>query len=455
MSRLFSAEDIKIFLQAEVLEFNNTDITSIVIDSREAQSGSLFIPLVGEFTDGNLYIESALIGGCNCSLVSKKYFLENKDQVLKLAKKYESTFFIVEDGLKALQKLAKEYIGQFKQLKVVAITGSSGKTTTKEVLGSILSNFKNTLVTKGNYNSETGLPLTVFRITKEHEIAVIEMGMSKPGEIKDLVDIINPDISLITNIGSAHIGFFGSRDGIAKEKKDAFANFTGNNLAVIPSWDDYYELLKTGVNADVLSVTDTPRYITGIKDLGFNGWEFLYEDIKINYQYMGRYNLLNAFMAIACAREIGVPSETIAKGLSNLPSIFGRGELLNGQSRIIRDCYNANPESTISSLELLAKTTWDNPKIPILGSMLELGDISYSEHVKVAKFAISKFKVVILYGDQYRDVFKNLKEELGVLFFDNMDDLKIAVKEVIKPNSLVLLKASRGVKLEEITDSIL
>lgn len=455
MIELFKYDEILKALKSESIGFVNGSVTKVVIDSREASSGSLFIPLIGEVTDGNLYIEGALKKGCRCSLVSTGYYTGHKEKVLNLSREYGSTFFIVDDGLKALHILAAAYIDRFKNLKVISITGSSGKTTTKEILGSILKGFKSTLITEGNYNSETGLPLTVFRIRDDHEIAVLEIGMNRPGEIKALVDIIFPDISIITNIGSAHIGFFGTREKIAGEKKDAFANFTGNNLAIIPAWDDYYEYLKDGVNGTVLSVIDNPNYITGVENRGFNGWEFYYEGLKVNYPYMGHYNFLNALIAISCARELCLPRIVVVKGLENLPSMFGRGEILTGRNRVIRDCYNANPDSTLKSLKLLEKTVWEGEKIPIIGSMLELGDKSFDEHIKIVKFAAGVFSNVILCGDEFEEVFNSLGDELGIHFFKDLDSLKLGVDRLIKPGSLVLLKASRGVQLENISDNLL
>lgn len=454
-NKLFSHNEISDIFENKALSLKNGFINSIVIDSRKAVLGSLFVPLVGEVTDGNLYIEGALKQGCKCSLVSREFFDTNSDKLESLCAEFEASIIIVENGLKALQKLAAEHIKRFPNLKVISITGSSGKTTTKEILGSILKSYKSVLVTEGNYNSETGLPLTVFRIKESHEIAVLEMGMSRPGEIKALVDIINPDISIITNIGSAHIGFFGTRDGISKEKKDAFANFTGNEIAIIPSWDDYSDYLQIGVNGRVICVCDSPSYINEVSNHGFDGWEFLYENEKVKFPYMGLYNFLNALIAISCARELGVPVHNIVKGLEQLPKMFGRGEILDGKNRVIRDCYNANPESTLNALELLNKTNWSGKKIPIIGSMLELGDNSPVEHEKIARFAVSIFSEVILCGIEFKKIYRIFSNELGVHYFENTGDLKISINKLIEPGSLVLLKASRGVRLEEITEVLI
>lgn len=456
MDNLFNLLELKTVLGNDVYGITEVNVTEVVINSREASKGSLFVPLKGETTDGNLYIEGALKGGCNCSLVSKEYYNNNNDTISRLLREYKCCLIIVEDGLEALHALARFHMSRFPGLKVVGITGSSGKTSTKEVMGSILNAYRNTLVTEGNYNSETGLPLTVFRINSDHEYAVLEMGMSKPGEIQALVDIVNPDISIITNIGRAHIGFLGTVDGIAKEKKDIFANFTGSNIGIIPSWDKYHDFLKAGVNGRIISVSEAPLYITGVKDLAFDGWEFFYEKSKVVYPYIGRYNLLNAFVAIACARELEIPVEAVVKGLENVLTLFGRGEVLTGKNKVIRDCYNANPDSVKSSLKLLQNTEWSGEKVAVLGSMLELGDSSEDEHRSIAEHAVkSGFDLVILIGNEYEEVYKNIKEKTGILFYKNTEALKDAVGNLIKPDSLVLLKASRGVRLEELTESIL
>lgn len=456
MNSLFNYLELKTVLGEDIYGAADVYITDVAINSREASKGSLFVPLKGEVTDGNLYIEGALKNGCNCSLVSRDYYNSHSEKVNSFLSDYKCCLIIVEDGLKALHALARFHMSRFPDLKVVGITGSSGKTSTKEVVGSILNAYSNTLVTEGNYNSETGLPLTVFRINSDHKYAVLEMGMSRPGEIKALVDIVNPDISIITNIGRAHIGFLGTVDAIAEEKKDAFANFTGDNIGIIPLWDNYHDFLMAGVNGQIVSVSDTPDYITDIKDLAFDGWEFLYENTRVLYPYIGRYNLLNAFVAIACARELNIPVKAIVEGLEKVFTLFGRGEVLTGKNKVIRDCYNANPDSVKSSLKLLQNTKWSGDKVAIIGSMLELGESSADEHSGITDIAVkSGFDLIILIGKEYEEAYKRLEEKTGILFYENTNALKDAVGNLIKPGSLVLLKASRGVRLEEITESIL
>lgn len=454
--KLFDFSFVLNTLECEHMGLDSGDINTVVIDSRETKEKVLFVPLIGEFADGNNYIKSAIDNGCRYSLVTREYFLNNIDFFNRLVEEFECGICIVDNTLLALQNLAKAYIERFRDLRVIAITGSSGKTTTKEVLGSIFNSYESTLVTKGNYNSETGLPLTVFRIRANHNFAVLEIGMSKPGEIKALVDIINPEVSVITNIGTAHIGFFDSRDGIAQEKKDAFANFSNNNLGVIPGWDDYVDYLKTDVKGDILVVSRTPDYINGVEDRGFEGWRFNYEGKVVNYPYMGEYNLLNAFLAIGCSRELGLPAEAIVEGVEGVKSLFGRGEILDGKNRVIRDCYNANPQSTLSSLKLLSKTKWGGDKVAILGSMLELGDKSLSEHINVANKAVGyNFSILILFGQEYLKVYEKYKDLQNVYYFSDMSELKSSVDKIINEGSLILLKASRGEKLEDITENIL
>lgn len=455
MNELFSHNSLKEILKTETIGFTDGSVDRVAIDSREAVGGSLFVPLKGEVTDGNLYLEGALKKGCVSSLVSLEYYNSHIEFVNNLALEYGATFFLVDDGLEALHLLAKSYVSKFKSLKKVAITGSCGKTTTKELIGSIVGKYKKSLITKGNFNSETGLPLTVFRIEKEHEIAVLEMGMSKPGEIKALVDIVDPDIAIITNIGSAHIGFFGSREKIALEKKDVFSNFTRDNIGIFPEWDDFANLLEKDVKGKIIKVSKQPDYISDIKDLGFNGWEFVYEGRVVKLPLIGVYNLYNGLLAISCAQELGTPVDCIVEGLESVRSLFGRGEVLDGNNRVIRDCYNANPESTLNSIHMLQATEWNGEKVAILGSMLELGDRSDVEHLKIVNLVRDKFSKVILCGECYKNAYESLDNKGEFYYFNDSDSLNRDIKTIVNSGSLVLLKASRGVKLEIVTENLL
>ncbi len=455
-NEIISHSELQNLLNAKKIGVNeNILITDICLDSRNVTNESLFVPLVGEKQNGNTFIENALIKGCATSLVTRDYYINHMEEVVHLSEKYNAVLFIVENTLKALHNIAKFYKEKFTDLTVITVTGSCGKTTTKEILGSILKRYKPSLVTEGNLNSETGLPLTVFKLNSEHKIALFEMGMSKPGEIKALVDIVNPDIGIITNIGRAHIGFFDSIDGIASEKKDSFSNFTAKNVSIIPGWDRYSEFLTSDVPGKSVIVSDRPEYLTNIVDLGFKGWEFCYNGQNVKFPYLGKYNFLNAQLAISCARELGIPDRLIVDGLENLPVIFGRGEIIDGKNRVIRDCYNANPDSTLNSLLLLEKTAWDGEKVPVLGSMLELGECSEAEHLRIANEAASRFSKVIFYGKEYKSAFSSLKNRPGIYFSTEETEIKNIISRVVKPDSLILLKGSRGVRLEKFTEDLI
>ncbi|OQY40052.1 MAG: hypothetical protein B6229_02580 [Spirochaetaceae bacterium 4572_7] len=428
MSNLFSSNQIRTILDTTSIGSVDCFVSKVVIDSREADGDSLFVPLVGEFTDGNLYIEGALKLGCRLSLVLLSYYNNNIELFHRFSVDYDAQFFVVDDGLMALHRLAKWHIERFENLTIIGITGSSGKTSTKEIL---------------------------FRITKEHRYAVLEMGMSSPGEIKALVDIANPHIGIITNIGTAHIGFFNNQEGIAREKRNLFSNFSKNDIAIIPEWDDYSSFLSQGVNGDIIIVPDAPEYITEIKSLGLDGWSFLYKGFEVLFPYVGEYNLKNAYLSISCARELNVSSEDIVKGLTCVSPIFGRGEILKGVNRIVRDCYNANPDSMRSSLRMLSTMDWDGDKLPILGSMLELGEQTSVEHLAVVNYALELFPRVIFYGSEFKEACKGFEDSNRYLFFTEMNVMKKTLVHEIRPGTLVLLKASRGVKLEGITESIL
>ena len=455
MSSLFTSDDIEKILSTTLIGKDKGAIDFVALDSRNVKQGTLFIPLVGEVQDGNIYIESALKNGARYSLVTEVYYNNNRDVISLLLEKYNVGLFVVENTLLALHKLAKNHIEKFPKLKKIVITGSSGKTSTKEILGSILRKEGSVLVTKGNYNSETGLPLTVFRINETHEFALLEMGMSKPGEIEALVNIVAPDIGIITNIGRAHIGFFSGIDGIAREKKNLFSRFKKDSIGIVPRWDEFSEYLSKNVNGTVYSVSKKPDYIGNVEDLGFNGWRFSYEGNSILFPYIGEYNFLNAQLAIFCGRVLGVSCKSIVEGLEGVEFLFGRGEILQGRNKIIRDCYNANPDSMKSALDMFKNTDYSGEKIPVLGSMYELGDRSESAHRELLEYATAIFPKVLFYGDEFFKIKEGFKTGLGACFYATLDNLIDGVKREIPDGSLVLLKASRGVKLEEITESIL
>ena len=242
-------------------------VADVQIDSRECGKNSLFVPLKGENTDGHFFIEAAVAAGSSLCFVYRHYYLENKSFFAKTMEKHRVSFLVVDDPLTALQKLAAGHLRKFQNLPVIGITGSSGKTTTKEILGSILSGYGDTAVSPGNLNSEIGLPIAALRIREGHKFAVFEMAMNSPGEMDVLVDIARPRYAAITNIGTAHVGLLGSRDAIAEEKRKIFTYVNSSGRGFLPEDDEYKEFLAEACNGpvDYFGSASTPGF-EGFRD---------------------------------------------------------------------------------------------------------------------------------------------------------------------------------------------
>jgi len=338
----------------------------------------------------------------------------------------------------------------------IAVTGSSGKTTTKEIAAAIIGQEKKVVMNSGNLNSETGLPLSVFKVCPEHEIGIFEAGMNRRGEIAELAEVLKPHIALITNIGTAHIGILGSKEAIAEEKKAIFSRFTGKEKALIPLYEEeeYRNFLSDGVAGEC--VFYGPQSFTelgGLKDLGLGGTEITWSGEAVRFPLPGAFNLKNAFSALAIAREIPVSDEGIRKGLESIKPLFGRGEIISGKVTLIRDCYNSNPESLKAALDFCDGIDWPGRKVYIIGSMLELGSLSEEAHREIGKvLASGEQDMVFLFGMETKTTAIILSSQhIPYYWTDNINDLKEAVESYVRTGDLVLLKGSRGCALEQLS----
>ena len=369
---LLSLEEVLSAVGGELLSKKGGDVvfTSVQTDSRNVVPGTLFVPLIGEFQDGHSYISKAIGNGASVVFVSKK-----DGEILSLAEKYpEVCFIFVPNTLTALQNAAEKYVSKFPNLIKVSVTGSSGKTTTKELLTSILSQKYNVVSNAGNLNSETGLPLSVFKIRPEHELGLFEMGMNRKNEIGEIANVFKPNYGVITNIGTAHVGLLGSRQNIATEKKKIFDFVDETGVCVIPKNDDFAGFLADGVRGKVVFYGNevNPR-IRFISDEGLFGTKFSVDGIEISLSLPGKYNFSNALGAISLALELGLSVQEIKRGVESLPSLNGRSELVQKKNfTILKDCYNANPDSMEKALELVSSVDFDGKKILVLGDMFEL-----------------------------------------------------------------------------------
>lgn len=444
---------------------NTCDIffSSVATDSRAVEKNTLFIPLVGEKQNGHLFIGAALDKGASVIFVEQGEYNSKKSEYNSLSEKSSATFIITKNNLHALQSIATSYVKKFSGLIKVGVTGSSGKTTTKELLVALLSQKYSVIANEGNLNSETGLPLSVFKIRKKHEIGVFEMGMNRVGEIQELANVLCPQFAVITNIGTAHIGILGSRQNIANEKKQIFSKFSGRETAFIPCNDDFCDFLSKNVNGSVVKYGTDDDIVHFISDLGLDGTSFSVNGVLMTLPIPGSYNFMNACAAIKVALALGVSPEQIKTGIESIKPIFGRSQVLRGKYTIIQDCYNANPDSMEKSIEFCASLKNPERKILVLGDMLELGSDSEAEHSKIGAFVSSKnVFLTIFVGDEMHYAFESAKKtslNKNIMYFSGKSDETIEnVTSVIEKNAiagdLILLKASRGIGLERLTKKI-
>jgi UDP-N-acetylmuramoyl-tripeptide--D-alanyl-D-alanine ligase len=440
-------------LGAQLLSFGESQgeagFSSVTVDSRAAREGSLFAALPGSNSDGHSFVEAAFKNGACAALVERQKLETFK--LADIAKSLGKTLIVVDNSLEGLQKAARAYIEKFPELLKIAITGSSGKTTTKEIAAKIIGTEKCVIMNPGNYNSDIGLPLSVFNIRRCHDVGVFEMGMNRKGEITELASVFNPDIALITNIGSAHIGIIGNLDLIAEEKKQVFAKFNGKGIALIPADSPYRDFLAEGVRGRV-SFYGQKNFaeLGGVKDLGLDGSEILWDGKQARLALPGRFNLANAFAAIAIAREIPVSAEAVRRGLESVKPLFGRGEIIRGKATVIQDCYNSNPESLAVALEFCESLDWPGRRVYVVGEMLELGEDSEKAHEAMGRLlADSKADMVFLYGKETAAGLKALGT--GRVFHTcSINELRAAVNGYVQEGDLVLLKGSRGCALERV-----
>lgn len=425
---------------------NVAPVTTVCTDSRALTEGCLFLPWVGERFDGHHFIESALEGGaagCLCAKVP---------ETLR-----EDKFYIqVDDTRLALRRLASVYRDQF-DIPVVQITGSVGKTTTKEMVASVLSARYNTLKTQGNFNNDIGTPLTLLNLGKEHEAAVIETGMNHFGEIEYLGVMVRPDIAVISNIGDAHIEFLGSRQGILQAKCEIFEHLKEGGLAVLNGDDALLDTVKEQ-NFRIArcghSEHSTVR-IENLVDHGVEGISCTVVTAKDRYALSipapGAHMAYAASIAVAVGEELGLTNEEIVRGVAAYEPAGSRMRVLRfDEGRIVLDdCYNANPQSVAAALEVLAKTECER-KVAVLGDMGELGDLTDQAHYNMgALAAMLGIDLVIAIGTKAVRIADGAAMSGGrVLHFETKEE--VAIQSYLKSGTAMLIKASHAMQFEKL-----
>lgn len=427
-------------------------VGGVSIDSRRINPGDMFIALKGESFDGHDFINIAVENGAAVVVTYKQ------------PAECSVPYILVEDTMKALQDIARYYRKKF-QIPFVAVTGSSGKTTTKDMIASVLSQRFNVLKTEGNFNNAIGLPLTLLKLQYDHEIAVLEMGMNSPGEISLLSDIVRQDVGVISNVGTAHIEKLGSRENILKAKLEIFHYFDRNNTAVINGDND----MLAGFHAGKYPVVryglkdSNDLYAFDIKEKGEEGIDFSVnmEGAAESFTVLlpGMHNVYNALSAIAVARLFGMEAGEIRRGLTNFKPSKMRMDIINTRNgvKIINDAYNANPESMRAAINVLQGLKGSGKSISITGDMLELGEVSEKEHYGIGAYAAEKGVDMVVAVGNFSGSVKRGAEEAGmdskhIYAFPLKEDAALFLEKILKPGDVVLVKGSRVMKMEYIVD---
>ena len=435
--------------------FLDREVSSVAIDSRKVVKDTLFVAIKGARVDGHSFIPQVMEAGALCSLSEQD--LGDVDY----------PYIRVSSCTEALKDLAEHYRRSL-DIKVVGITGSVGKTSTKEMIASVLSEKYNVLKTEGNFNNEIGLPLTVFNIREEHEVAVLEMGISHFGDMKPLAKIARPDVCVITNIGYAHLENLGTRDGILKEKS-SMTDYMNPEGSVIFNGDD--DKLKSYTSRDGRTpvyfglTASCPFHVENIERKGLKGTyaEFVTPTSRVHAHISipGDHMIYNALAGVAVGYALGMNNDEIARGIEKLVPIAGRNNLIEAKHyTIIDDCYNANPASMKSSLDVLAYA--DTRKVAILGDMGELGADELAMHREVGAYAAFKnTDVLVCIGALSKDMAEAAKEtvlatekNMKVFHFDTKEDFYQNMGQILKENDTILIKASHFMEFPEIVKKL-
>ena len=434
-------------------------ISGVSTDSRCLRSGDLFVALKGPHYDGHHYLEAAIKKGASVLVVQKK-------GLASISKR--QPVILVADTLQALGDLAGYWRRQF-SIPVIAVTGSNGKTTTKDMIAALLSQKYSVLKTEGNFNNLIGLPLTLFRLNQKHQCAVVECGISRKGEMARLVKIAQPQIGVVTNIGRAHLEGFGSMKAVAQEKGILYSHLPREGQAVIQDSSPYKKLWKSKTRCHFSSFGCHVRASIYGKDIRADdkGGNFLTvvtsrRSFPIYVPIPGQGNVENALAAIAATHSFGLSATQIQRAFRAFETTGHRSRILTlkNQLRLIDDCYNANPDSMKQAIALLAQLGNEMPTVAILGNMFELGKSSRQEHRALGRYIAQRgIKTLIAVGSLGKDIqrgaVKHGFSKRQAFHFDQATSVLENRGAWLPRKGLILVKASRGMRFERIVEGLL
>ena len=432
----------------------NLIVTGITTDSRKISEGVLFIALKGENFNGEDFIEDAFTKGATAAIVSKNFSKEiSGGAIIK-----------VDDTLKAYQKIAAYWRDKF-NIPIVAITGSTGKTTTKDLTAAVLSELGKILKTSANFNNEIGVPLTLLELDETHKAAVVEIGMRGLGQIEELAKIVKPNIAIVTNVNETHIELLGSMENIAKAKAELVEAIPSGGVVILNADNPYTAAMKNLVKPGVKIFTHGIEQPADLKadNVSITGGSTVF---NLTYQgkiyhfdlpLIGRHNISNALAATAAGLFVGLDFDQIRYGISTLVTTKMRFEVIRRDGIIIvNDAYNASPASMRASIKTAAEV-YDTRKIAVLGDMFELGDISEKVHREVGEYlAANNFEILITVGELGKFIAEGAKSAgmEKVFVTDSHEDAAKTLRGILHYDDVVLFKASHGMHLEKVIELI-
>ncbi|WP_010649471.1 UDP-N-acetylmuramoyl-tripeptide--D-alanyl-D-alanine ligase [Oceanobacillus massiliensis] len=427
------------------------EIDEVTTDSRNVGGNSLFIPIVGDNFDGHDFANQAIEAGAGAMLWDK-----NKEIPNEVPEDYP--LFLVEDTLKALQRLAAHYRNDINPI-VIGITGSNGKTTTKDLTAAVTQTSYRTHYTNGNFNNHIGLPLTILSMKRDTEVLILEMGMSNFGEIELLTKLARPDYAIITNIGESHIEFLGSREGIAKAKLEIVKGLKENGVLIVDGDEPLLQNLQ--LSQRVISngfTAENDNVLTNISIVAGETAFQLSDGFRYKIPLLGKHHAKNASFAITIGKLLNIDAEKCSQAFDTLSRTAMRFELIKGKNgvTIINDAYNASPTSMKAAIEVVKQMDGFEQKVLILGDILELGSHSEELHRSIAYAIESPITAVYTYGEDAKLISEEVKDnQINCQHYLSKEELANALEPYLSKDALLLFKASRGLKFETMIAQIL
>ena len=438
-------------------ETEHAEAAGVVIDSRKAGENFIFVATKGERVDGHQFIPDVFAKGALGVVCEKE------------PESLPGPCIVVEDSFEALKQIGEFYRQQL-PVKVVGITGSVGKSSTKEFVAAVLSMKYKVHKTLGNYNNEVGVPLTVLSMPEDTEVAVLEMGINHFGEMHNLSRIARPDICIMTNIGQCHLEFLGSREGILKAKSEMFDFMKEDGSVCINGDDDMLASIKEvkGKKPVTFGLSEQCRvYAADIKGKGLFGSEAVIhgngESFAVQIPLPGEHMVYNALAAAAAGQLLGLTPEEIRDGIAAVESVSGRSHIVKLPDKVlIDDCYNANPVSMEAAIDLLLQA--DGRRVAVMGDMFELGEQEKEMHARVGKYAADKgVECIICAGKLARCIYEGAREAAGerkdgpaaeIFYFEDRESLLEGINQILKPGDTILIKASHGMGFEKVVEQL-